>query len=649
MSIEIENQLSGCCPFFADLSSRQQEMLLALIAIGQAHVLDSKGATSAKERLGRLLDQLALVDDFYAPIGGLVGYHRYMHELLAIGNSPVNASYDPPEGIDLTCELSKVNAAILHAIRHWGDFAEIYPVGGAADRLKLQDHVSHVHLPAARLSFAGKPLLAGMMRDLEAREYLHYKLFGVQLVTPVVMMTSPEKDNTEHIRAICEENAWFGRPESSIHLITQPLVPAFDKEGKWCLSEPLTLLLKPGGHGAIWNLMLCTQTFEWLASHKRKVAFLRQINNPIASIDNGALAFLGIGHQKKSNFGFSSCNRLVGTREGVNVLQTKPDGTKCLTNVEYCDFPRHGIEDVACDKKPPFSKFPSNTNILFADLEAAKIAAKKFPFPGMLLNFCPQGNKEVARIEAMMQNLADAFSADSTYITFNHRHKTISTTKRKFDQNDSWVETPEGCFYDLLKNAHDLLTGCHFTVPPLCEKQFFESSPPFIFLYHPALGPLYSIIQQKLRGGRMHEGAELVLEIADVDIENLELSGSLLIETDAITGHLEDGLRVFSNRTGRCRLKNVKVENKGYNRGSGQPFWKHSLSRDEALHIHVSAGGEFVAENVTLSGAQSIYVPENTRLIATSTGFIEEPLSCDRPFWRYSADSDAQIHLEHLG
>jgi len=36
----------------------------------------------------------------------------------------------------------------------------------------------------------------------------------------------------------------------------QPLVPVIDAEdGRWLLTKPLKLMMKPGGHGAIWKLM----------------------------------------------------------------------------------------------------------------------------------------------------------------------------------------------------------------------------------------------------------------------------------------------------------------------------------------------------------------------------------------------------------
>lgn len=39
-------------------------------------------------------------------------------------------------------------------------------------------------------------------------------------------------------------------------LCRQPLVPVIDAaDGRWLLTRPLKLMMKPGGHGAIWKLM----------------------------------------------------------------------------------------------------------------------------------------------------------------------------------------------------------------------------------------------------------------------------------------------------------------------------------------------------------------------------------------------------------
>ena len=44
-------------------------------------------------------------------------------------------------------------------------------------------------------------------------------------------------------------------------------------------------------------------------------------------------------------------------------------------------------------------------------------------------------------------------------------------------------------------------------------EQYLEKGPGFIFLFHPALGPMWDVIAQKIRGGALLPGSELVLEV----------------------------------------------------------------------------------------------------------------------------------------
>lgn len=56
------------------------------------------------------------------------------------------------------------------------------------------------------------------------------------------------------------------------------MVPVLSSEdGRWLLPEPLQPLMKPGGHGAIWKLMLDEGVFEWLSNRRREAAIVRQI------------------------------------------------------------------------------------------------------------------------------------------------------------------------------------------------------------------------------------------------------------------------------------------------------------------------------------------------------------------------------------
>ena len=42
---------------------------------------------------------------------------------------------------------------------------------------------------------------------------------------------------------------------------------------------------------------------------------------------------------------------------------------------------------------------------------------------------------------------------------------------------------------------------------------YLQQGPGFIYLFHPALGPLWDVVSQKISGGRLAPRSELVLEV----------------------------------------------------------------------------------------------------------------------------------------
>jgi hypothetical protein len=661
--------------FLSKASLEQTLVVYSAIAAGQGTKLFSE---CPEEELSCLLNQLLPVERFYSSMGGLVGYQARMLKLLSSTCSSHSSelTYLPPEGIDLAHETLLVKKATLAGIELLPMLAEIYPLGGAADRLRLFDAMSGAPLPAARLPFLGKTLLEGLMADLQSREYLYFKLKNRQLITPVAIMTSEEKNNHRHVMEICEEAAWFGRPAESFKLFCQPLVPTVCKKGEWSLQSPGKLLMKPGGHGVIWRLAREEKVFDWLFAWGRKKGLVRQVNNPVANTDYGLLAFTGIGCLSDKRFGFASCPRQVKASEGINVVllrRTANEFTYTLTNIEYSDFKKYGIVDEPEKPGSPYSQYPSNTNILFVDLKTVMEAAEKCPIPGILVNLKKvtylnaKGQKkeeEAARLESTMQNIADfleeSFPSElasgkrnlKTYLTYNHRRKTISAAKREFALGASLLETPEGCFLDILHNARDLLVHkCHFQVPAMSDPlNFFEMGPSFIFLYHPAIGPIYSIIAQKLRGGRLHHGSELQLQIAEIDLQNLDLNGSLLIQADNVFGHLDSqGKWVYSEKCGRCTLHNVVVSNKGIDHEMPNVFWRNEIARQEMCQIILRGCSEFVAQDITLRGDHFIEVPDGYKCTATEIGgklnLKLEKIDTPSWHWRYEEMDDQSIGL----
>ena len=124
-------------------------------------------------------------------------------------------AFHTPSFIDISEESEEVWRHLICGIEALDQMAEMIPLGGAADRLHLIDEKTGDELPAAKLFFAGRSLLSTMIRDLQAREYLHYKLYGKQITTPLALMTSEEKENHSHVRKLLAENNWFGRPQKA--------------------------------------------------------------------------------------------------------------------------------------------------------------------------------------------------------------------------------------------------------------------------------------------------------------------------------------------------------------------------------------------------------------------------------------------------
>jgi hypothetical protein len=660
------------------LSVEAQVIVASLYAIGEGSRIfkNFSALENPKLALDGLLSQLMPVEQCYASLGGIVGYHLVFLQMLSPKETPY-LTYAKPPGLSIDSSSPEVRQAIRAGISSLPLLAEIYPVAGAADRLDLHHALSQEALPAAELRFLGITLLEKMIVDLQAREYLFYKLHHKRITTPIVLMTSKEKSNDEHIFSILQNNHYFGRPPSQYFFILQPLVPVISVEGHWALQSPLHLIMKPGGHGVLWKIGRDQGAFRWLKQLKRTKAIIRQINNPLAGVDHTLVALCGVGCTNGKSFGFVSCERLVASAEGMNVLikrKIRSHYEYSISNIEYTDFKKQGIKDKPSPKTSPYSLFPANTNILFADLTAVEKIAQKHPFPGMLINLkspflclTEAGHEKLmpaGRLECTMQNIADYIITKNpspllkhelthlkTFVLYNKRGKTMAVTKKLHKQNLPFQDTPEDALLKILNLNNDLLRQCGFITPPIqTESQFLESGPNLLFTYHPALGPLFSIIKQKLRKGKIDKNSELKLDIADMHMENLQLKGSLIIQAEHTMGHkTKNGLLRCSDQTGKCTLINVKITNKGMKKNVLSNYWKYTLEREEALTLFIEGNGEFEAKNITFKGHQSITVPSGYKMTAFEENgnvkFHMKKISKSSPMWSYHFKEDNSIIL----
>ncbi|XP_020583179.1 UTP--glucose-1-phosphate uridylyltransferase 3, chloroplastic isoform X2 [Phalaenopsis equestris] len=636
-----------------------------------------------RKPLEKLLKTLNDVEEFYDCVGGIIGYQVLVLELLLPLTSKEKSNWFSRLNLSLKCQLQEFhfpsgvnlleNAEYASQAVFWGleglpKLGEIYPLGGAGDRLGVVDPITGECLPAALLPYCGRTLLEGLIRDLQAREFLHFKVFGKQCITPVAIMTSSVKNNHEHILSLLEKHGWFGRGRQKFNLFEQPLVPVVATEdGQWLINEPLSLVCKPGGHGAIWKLAYDKGIFQWFYSHGRKGATVRQVSNVVAATDVTLLALAGVGLRHEKKLGFASCQRNFGATEGINVLVEKQneDGqwTYGLTCIEYTEFEKYDIKDVPVSLNSLQAGFPANTNILYVDLRAAEevgSSKSRSCLPGMVLNIKKpvtyvdhlgiQHSVSGGRIECTMQTIADNFlntyasqrnkgieGSLDTFILYNERKRVTSSTKRKRKIADT--------------SLHQIADN----------SKYLHSGPPFIILLNPALGPLWEVTRQKFFGGSISEGSELQVEVAEFLWRDVQLNGSFLIIAENVMGSIrnEHGELIlhYGHRCGRCKLENVKVLNRGVDWLSPKNvYWSLDIKRFEMLKVLLHGNAEFEATNVVLEGNHVFEVQDGYRMRVSSSdaGFEvklelikDEMMDTGSWFWEYKING-SHIQLQKV-
>lgn len=657
-----------------NLPLEHKYVLKALIALGQGPVVFANEKLENGAKLSKLVDHLLSTERFYDYMGGIIGYHLKTLQLIKDASEQEikidDAEIAPVPYVDIRTASRDRNKLLISGIKSLESMAELYVLGGAGDRLGLKDTKTDTPLPVACLQFAGRTLLESLIRDLEAREFLYYKLFAKQLFVPIVLMTSLEKNNDIHIQAICSERGYFGRPKESIFRILQPLAPVLTVSGNWAVSAPYELVLKPGGHGVIWKLARDCFAFDWLKRQKSDFLIVRQINNPISGLDVGLLALAGFGKSNNKAFGFESCPRKDGMSEGMNVLRSK-NNEYSISNIEYTEFAERK------KRSPDFADlnkncdFPTNTNILYVNIDAIYHASEKYPIPGLLVNMkhpvetVVDGKKVTmkgARLESTMQNIVDVMtdkidgevSIDKlqSFLLLNDREKTISVTKKAFD-GKGLAETPEGCFYDLLCENRRLLKDiCNYDIAEQEDvDDYIKSGPNTLFLYHPALGPLYSIIGQKISQGALAKGSELQIEAQEIRLKNVDIDGSLVIYASSVCGKKDPSTKLlsFGEEVGAVAFENVRICNKGIDRKATNHYWTNSITRHECCKIILEGHSECVAKDVTIEGDREIRVKDKERAVLSqnadgSLHISYEPLT-ESSNWKYTIDENSEIVL----
>jgi UDP-N-acetylglucosamine pyrophosphorylase len=596
-------------PLLELLSEQDQQLVLSLIKIKQFHLVTHL----LKNPKSSIFTNLAEIDRFYQKSGGIEGYHGLVMQLLKKDTNACQFIHQPVY-TTITEKNPAVESAIDCGLEHLKDFCEIYVVGGAADRMGFFHEKTHEPMPAAAFLFMGKPLLEHLIDDLKAREYLYFQKFNEKIITPICLLTSDEKNNYQRIVSLLEENDYFGRPKESFIFIRQPMVPSVDLEGMWAISSDGNLVLKPSGHGALWNACCEQKIFSKLFEQNKKYGLIRQINNPIAGIDYNLLAFAGMCLLKQKKFGFFVTRRKKGNPEGAIVFKIKEKGQenfKIATNVEYCSLENETLSE----------DFPANTNLLFVDLKAAEKAAIQQPFCGAILNFKSLDPKASARLELSMQNLSDSFLDE--VLDFQHEHKDVLLVMQERNKAISTIkklrldfieqhETPLRAFYDLFL-AHEALfkENCSFKLP-IWDKKFetLMNRPPYLVFFNALLGPMFSDIAKKINRWHLENHAYIDLQLAKAKIQKIKIDGALNIQD------------LSEDQSGYCHMENVYISNQGFDYDFFDPFFNKKRLFKESLDITLKKNSCLFIVDSEFVGSHKIEVEEGQTVLVQNNKIL---------------------------
>ena len=628
----------GALEAFLYDATPDRQYVLGLMAVLDPALFDGlEFLQDPRASLDSLASTLVDLEAFYQPIGGVLGYYATVVDLMSgvVKQEEVHQYLQPPF-IDLQTPNLQMWKEAYEGIFHLGKTATILTLGGAGDRLNLIDERTGEPLPVARLMFCGRSLFEGLMRDIEALEYWHYRAFGRQVTVPILIMTSKEKQNDQHIEAMGREANWFGHPHHAIRRMIQPLVPVIDTDGHMAVTGPLQLAMKPGGHGVVWKLAKDSGALDWLMRQGVDNAIVRQVHNPLAGLDQNLALLAGYGRAKKKTFGFLSCPSFPGLAEGMNVLDVHRDGADtvgAITNIEYTQFAllkTVGVRD-GC---------PANANILFIDLHAIDGSLAKNPIPGMIVNAKTRvdvvkdgqvTSKNGARLESCMQNIADGLASKivpeavlspddlGTFLLSQDRKLVKSEIKSASQPGCAQRTTPASGLYDWNMAMRQLFSSCSIRLPQAQSfEEFLRDGPCVLLAVHPAMGPFWEVIRQKVSGGTFAKGSEVELEVAELSCTELDVQGSFRIIADVVTGPMSGAEgRVFTDKVGRAKLNRLTVINKGVNSREVEAVLRGTLERKECCEMRLEGFSEVVAENVTIQGDFRLVVPDGQRAILT--------------------------------
>jgi UDP-sugar pyrophosphorylase len=547
------------------LSESQRALYDLLLDLGQEHLFSEWSAADDERRRDAFFEQIQRLHTNYP--GGLRQYVANARRELAASQQDVNPFQDcvphVARGVKLDVPGDDFLACERIGMEHIADAAFVLVAGGLGERLGFSS--IKIALPietTTRKSFLQyyiEYILAFQTRARRQRGDAGLRL-------PLMIMTSG--DTYEPTRRFLEQHHNFGMDADQVILLLQEKVPSLaDHEARFvsAASDPYQIETKPHGHGDVHALLHASGLTERWRQEGRRWVFFFQDTNGLAF--RGFAAALGASVRENFDVNMIAVPRTAGEAIGAISRLEYADGRSKTLSVEYNQLDALLRSTVSEQGDVPdesgWSPYPGNVNILVFSLGSycETLARNRGSIPEFVNPKYADDSRTVfkkpTRLECLMQDYVKLDLGSAVVgVTQIDRWLIFSPVKNALP--DAWalhyrgipMESAASGEMDIYRATCRLLaTAPQNEIADVGDRQPGCTPLPVgpRLVVAPACAVTVGELVSKFRRLKVQRDATLVVEGEHVEIDGLELDGTLIVRVaEGARLHLR-GLRISND------------------------------------------------------------------------------------------------------
>jgi UDP-sugar pyrophosphorylase len=584
------------------LSGPQRKLYDLLIELGQQHLFTHWSNDDDEKRRDAFFAQIQRLNENYPD--GLRKYVENARRELAASRDEVNPLQDctphAAPGVKLQAASDDFLQCEQVGLENIGDAAFVLVAGGLGERLGYSG--IKVALPietTTRKSFLQYYIEYILAFQSRARRQRGDD--GLQL--PLMIMTSG--DTHEPTKRFLEENEYFGMDAEQVTLLLQEKVASLaDNDAHFVpvQNDPYLIETKPHGHGDVHALLHTSGLAERWRQEGRRWVFFFQDTNGLAF--RGFAAALGASVREKFDVNLLAVPRTAGEAIGAIARLEYNSGRSMTVSVEYNQLDSLLRDTVMPDgdtaDETGYSPFPGNINVLVFALSPYCDTLKRTngSIPEFINPKYVEGSrdqfKKPTRLECLMQDYVKADLDGATVgVTQIDRWLIFSPVKNALA--NAWelhsrgipMESAASGEMDIYRATCRILAASpNNEIADVGDRRSTCAPLPVgpRLVYSPSFAVTVGELLAKLRGLKIRRDSTLLIEGEDIQVENLELTGTLVVRAAAGEALRLRGLRVENDGWPICQLAGDGTD------AEVDAIRGYRIERDEASAAVIEAG-----------------------------------------------------------